>query len=144
MFKKKIRRSREWNKNNQLINFEKAHEVRRKNRDALLSGARFEKHRKKEGTTKREAVKKYRKINFYILVSLIVAVLAGISFFNIIAVNDQWADVVAEREDLENEKGKLTNELQNVESPEYIEQQARILKMIKPGEIYYIVPDEQE
>ncbi|MCL1941916.1 MAG: septum formation initiator family protein [Synergistaceae bacterium] len=75
---------------------------------------------------------------------LIIIAVTGVSVFNVISVNSQLAQASAEQYGLEKEKARLTDELLNVDSPEYIEYQARtLLKMIKPGEIYYVVPGEE-
>ncbi|MCL1809864.1 MAG: septum formation initiator family protein [Clostridiales bacterium] len=144
MFKRKLRRSREWGKNNKIIDFEKARENRKKNREAAIQSMQAEKREKKAKPSKRRISKKARKRNFYAAAVLVVIAVAGFSIYNVVAVNSQHMEALAERESLENEKERLTNELDSVDSPEYIEEQARMLKMIKRGEVYYIIPEEQE
>ena len=138
MFKRKIRRSREWSKNNQQIDFERAREQRKQNRELTVKI-------EKEKPSKRKRIKLNRKRNFYSAVAVVVIAVIGVSVFNVISANSQLEDAMAERARLESIKEKLTYDLDNVDSEEYIEQQARtMLKMIKPGEIYYVVPKEPE
>jgi len=142
MFKRKLRRSRVWSKDNRLIDFEKAREKRKQNRQVLVKSQQTV---EPEKPSKRKKIKFNRKRNFYSIMTMIVIVVICVSVFNVMSVNNQLAEVIAERDILENEKERLLYELQNVDSEEYIEQRARTtLKMIKPGEIYYVVPKETE
>ena len=142
MFKRKVRRSRVWSKNNRLIDFEKARETRKRNREILVKNQQTV---TPEKPSKRKKIKLNRKRNFYSIMTIIVIAVICVSVFNVISVNSQLAEVAAERDILLNEKEMLLYELQNVDSEEYIEQRARTtLKMIKPGEIYYVVPKETE
>ena len=142
MFKRKLRRSRVWSKDNRLIDFEKAREKRKQNRQVLVKSQQTV---EPEKPSKRKKIKFNRKRNFYSIMTMIVIVVICVSVFNVMSVNSQLAEVIAERDILENEKERLLYELQNVDSEEYIEQRARtMLKMIKPGEIYYVVPKEPE
>ena len=143
MFKRKPRRSREWKKNNKLIDLDKARENRTKNRESLKA-AKAGKPPKAE-PSKRQTVKTGKRRDLYAALMLIVIAVIGFSVFNIISVNHQLAEAMAEKHALEMEKEKLEYELQNVDNREYVEQQARmLLKMIMPGEIYYVVPDRTE
>lgn len=144
MFKRKVRRSREWNKNNQIIDFEKAREARKKNREALVQSTQAEKGGKKKVRSKRRISRSNRKRVFYAALMLVIVSVASFSAYNVFSVNNQRAEALAERKNLENEKDKLSRELENVDSLEYIEEQARSLKMIKRGEVYYVVPEEDE
>ena len=144
MFRKKIRRSREWKKSNQSFDFDKAREARKQNRETLKI-PQIAKAEKRKKPSKRWRIKKNRKRNFYSLVMVVIIAVIGISVFNVFSVNNQLAEAIANRESLINEKETLTQELQNVDNDEYIEQQARMmLKMIKPGEIYFVVPEAAE
>ena len=143
MFKRKPRRSREWQKNNKLIDFTQAREARRENRESLTAAKAGKPQ--KAPPSKRQTVKTSKKRDIYAALFLIVIAVIGFSIFNIIAVNHQLAEAMAEKQVLETEKQKLEYELQNVDNREYVEQQARmLLKMIKPGEVYYVVPDRTE
>lgn len=145
MFKKrKARRSREFNKNNKIIDFEKARETRKEKREALAQNAQIN---KSEEPSKREKVKRNRKRFFYTAIMVIVVAVVGFSIYNIISVNSLLEETIAGHEALEIEKARLEYQLQHADSPEYIEQQARtMLRMVMPGETFYVVPageDEQ-
>ena len=143
MFKRKIRRSREFNKNNRWINFEKAGEDRKEKRETLPKKART--YKKKAKPSKWRMNEKYRNRNLFAVVIVVIVTVIGFSVFNIFSVNARLAEAITEQEGLLAEKEKLTYDLENVDNEEYIEQQARdLLKMIKPGEIYYVVPEEEE
>jgi len=145
MFKRKVRRSREFYKSNQLIDFEKAREERRKKREALLKEQQASLSAEKEEPPKRVINKINRKRNFYAIMTIIIMAVVGFSVFNVFSVNSQLTEVMAERDSLLKEKEKLIYQLENVDSAEYIEQQARtLLRMIKPGEIYYVLPEDKE
>ena len=54
-------------------------------------------------------------------------------------------ELEAQKQELEQKKKELKKEKKEVIDPDYIEDQARKqLKMVKPGEILYILPDEDE
>ena len=69
----------------------------------------------------------------------------GVSLYNVAKLHNEYKEIMEENKALEKEKVQLTEELNNVNDPEYIEQQARKqLKMVKPGEIMYILPQNSE
>lgn len=78
-----------------------------------------------------------------IVAALIVVLLMSVnSIFNLRA---EQKTLKAENEALLLEKESLQDELKNVSDKEYIEEQARIqLKLIKPGEILYILEDNKD
>jgi len=143
MFKRKRRRSSEFKKNSQVIDFEEARATRREKRETLVNELRPVRPARKARPTKHAAKKLNRKRNFYAAMLIIIIAVVGFSVFNIVSVNKQLADAVAQKESLMNEKDQLTKDLQSTGSDEYIEEQARtLLKMIRPGDIYYVVPDD--
>lgn len=136
MFKRKPRRSREFEKSNQVIDFENARKRRQQRRESLSK-----KTPEKEQISKRKAGKKNRKIGIYTAICFIIIAVIGLYTYNILAIQKERAEVLQETADLEKEKKELTEELANVDTPEYIEQQARaVLRMIKPGEYLYVLP----
>lgn len=143
MLKKKKRRSREFKSSNQVISIEEAREERRRKRTETV-----EKKNKvrvpKASMTERRAIKKARVRGIYILVILVIIAIIGAAALNVVSVKINQGKVQKEQEALLEEKNRLENELQSIESPEYIEQQARQqLKMIKPGELLYVLPDKE-
>lgn len=83
-----------------------------------------------------------------LILSVIIVVLlivAAMSVKNIISLHVENNDLEAEHARLEDEKNQLQNELDNADDPEYIEEQARQqLRMVKPGEVLYIIEDAGE
>lgn len=91
--------------------------------------------------------KKNVKINKgRVILTAIVAVLivfVGMSVKNIFDLRAEQKELRAHNEKLVSEKAQLKEELKNVNDVDYIEEQARIqLKLIKPGEILYILEDQ--
>lgn len=73
-----------------------------------------------------------------IIAVLVVAIL--IVAKNIIDLRIEKANLEQQEQDLQSKKDELTAELQGVDDLDYIEEQARkLLKMIKPGEVLYIL-----
>jgi len=141
MFKRKTRRSRKFKKDNQVIDFEAAREERRKKREALAKKTPPKDARKNEVHSKRKLSKKNRSRTVYAAILLIIVAVVGVSAFNIISVRIQKTEELARQKALLNKKQALSEELSSVDNPEYVEQQARmLLRMIKPGEILYVVP----
>lgn len=76
---------------------------------------------------------------------IVVCIIAVVSFsvINIISLKKEQHDVLAQQEQLEKEKKQLQKELDNINDPENLEEQARNqLRLIKPGETLYMFPDE--
>ena len=79
-----------------------------------------------------------------ILVVVLVLVLL-MSVRGIFALRAEQKALKEQNEALLLEKETLKDELKNVSDKEYIEEQARIqLKLIKPGEILYILDDDKD
>ena len=140
MFKsKKVRRSREFHKNNQIIDFEKAREARKEKRESLAQAE------EKEKPSQREVRKSNRKRNFYAAAIIAIVVVICISAYQVISVRYDLAVAQAHREALEAEHARLEHRLENIDTPEFIEYRARtLLRMIRPGEIYYVIPINNE
>jgi cell division protein FtsB len=137
--KKKVRRSREFNKNNQMIDFEKAKETRKEKRETLMQ------MEEKEKPSKRERLRKVRKRNFYFVSVVVIVAIIGVSIFNVFSAREDLDAALASKEALERERARLEHRLENVESPEFIEYRARaLLRMVRPGEIYFVLPNIDE
>lgn len=82
---------------------------------------------------------------FRFIILIMVGVFLAITVKNIYTLQTEKKNLKEENEKLTLEKEALKDELENVSDKEYIEEQARIqLKLIKPGEILYILEDEKE
>ena len=81
-----------------------------------------------------------------ILTGLIIVGIIGamsLSLVNIISLKKEQHDVLAEQEQLKQQKQELQKELENISDSENIEEQARNqLRLIRPGETLYMLPDE--
>lgn len=143
MWKRKKLRSREYKDNSRVINIEEARQKRKQKREEAAK--RNNPRKTKKTLTHRQAVKKARRRMVYFLISLFIIGIIGISVFNIVSLKLTEARVIEEQQELLNKKTKLESIYSQVNSPEFIEQQARHqLKMIKPGEILYVLPNEDE
>ena len=95
-------------------------------------------------SARKEKRRRQARARSMVLIAIIVALLAmvallGKNIFTLWDLRAEKAAAEAELESLQNQKGALEEELEQVNSDEYIEQQARSdLKMIKPGEILYL------
>ncbi|MDD4564681.1 MAG: septum formation initiator family protein [Eubacteriales bacterium] len=143
MLKRKKRRSREYKNSNQVISIEEARQERKRKR---AEAAKKNKIRKtKHPVTQRHAVKKARHRMVYFFITLFIIGIIGVSVFNIINLKLTKARVLEEQQELLEQKAMLESIYSRVSSPEYIEQQARHqLKMIKPEEILYVLPDKDD
>lgn len=140
MYTRKMRRSKEFKNSSQVIDIEEAREVRRHKREEAAD--KKNKGRKsKTVMTERRASKKARRRIVYLIIFLVIIIVIGVSVFNIVSLIINEAKLEKEQEALLQQKARLENELSQIDSLEYIEQQARQqLKMIKPGEILYVLP----
>jgi cell division protein FtsB len=82
----------------------------------------------------------YRK--FYIAILLFLLVMSSVYAVRIVALKADEARAMAELDAALDKKARLESELEHINDPVYIEQQARTrLRMVKPGEIYYVLPE---
>lgn len=96
-----------------------------------------------------EKIRKKKKTSFSKLFVMVVAavlvIIIAISVKNIFSLRIEQKELMAENSRLLEEKESLRAELKNVNDYEYIEEQARIqLKLIKPGEILYVLGEEEK
>ena len=91
--------------------------------------------------------KKIRLNKGRILLTVIVVILiavVGMSVKTVFELRAEQKDLEDENQNLLQQQEALRAELENVNDLEYIEEQARIqLRMIKPGEILYILDQEK-
>lgn len=117
-----------------------AQRARKKKRDEETQAAKIRKERRRKVTRQRRLV----------LAVIIVAVvgflaLVGSNVVNLFNLRSVKAEKEAELAQLEQEKDGLSQELEQVNSDEYVEQQARSeLHMIRPGETLYVFEDNKE
>ena len=144
MLKKKKRRSREFKTGSRVIDIDEARQKRKKKRNEAAE-KRDKAQKTKQVVTERQAGKKARRRMVYFFIFLFIVCLVGVSVFNIVSLKLTQARTMKEQQALLQQKDKLEKIYSQVNSPEYIEQQARQqLRMIKPGEILYVLPDKDE
>jgi cell division protein FtsB len=142
MIKKKTRRSREFKNNSQVIDIEEARELRKRKREEAAE-KKYKVRKTKSVVTQRQAGKKARRRLIYLVIFLAILCVIAASAFNIINLKLTEARTLKEQQDLLAQKARLERIYSQVNSPEFIEQQARQqLKMIRPGEILYVLPDK--
>ena len=130
----------EFRKNNQIMDFEKARELRREKRRALAQEAAS---KEKEPVSRRRISKKNRKKVFFVAVLIICIAVISSSVGNILSIREYLEEAQAEKAALEAEKARLEYRLYRMDSLEYIEYRARtILRMIIPGELYFVIQDD--
>lgn len=94
---------------------------------------------------KRKLKQVSRNIFVYLVMALIVISIVGFSVFRIVDLKLEERQLLSQQEALIQEKEKLKEQLENVNNPEFIEQEARKqLKLIMPGETLYILKDEAD
>ena len=131
---KKKSRLHEFEKNNRVINIEQARQERRarldeqKQRNGIVPAAELD---IVEKTKKRKVKINYFRLAIIVGVLLLIAYF-GVSALRIVQLEQEKAEVTAYNEELQRTKENLTNELENVNLPDYIEGQAREgLKLVK-------------
>lgn len=144
MFKRKTKRSKKFKNSSHIIDIEEARQIRRHKREETAE--KKNKGRKdKTLITERRASKKARRRMVYLLIFLFIICVIGYSAFNIVSLKLNEAKQQKEQGKLLEQRARLENEFSQIDSLEYIEQQARQqLKMIKPGEILYVLPDNSK
>ena len=144
MLKKKKRRSRNFKDNHQVIDLDEARQIRKQKREEAAK-KKIKVKKAKSVVTERQAGKKARLRMVYFVIFLAIAGIVAASAFNIINLKITEAKTLKEQQALLEQKARLEKTYSQVNSPEYIEQQARQqLKMIKPGEILYIMKEPEQ
>lgn len=147
---KKGKRLREFEKNNRQFNVSDA----RKQRQERHKEIRQRRELKENDIEKNPAAEKHRRkknkitnVRRFItgVIILIVITSVGVSAVKMIKLINERNRLLETNQKLIEMKEDLTEEMNQVDSAEYMEQQARKeLKMIKNGEILFIVSDEQD
>lgn len=134
-------RSRDFHRNNEVIDFDQAREKRRR---ARAEKAERVYQARKEAPSQRKAAKKKRRLLIYAAVIVLVVVAISVSAVEIISLEKEKAQLATEQAELKKELEAAKDELANTDDPDYIEQQVREkLNMVYPGEIIYVSPDEE-
>lgn len=102
----------------------------------------FREERKR--STKKKKKVRINKVRIVVTVIVVVLIaVVGVSIKNIFDLRAEQKHLRQVNKELASEKVSLQEELKNVNEYDYIEEQARIqLKLIRPGEILYVLDDE--
>ena len=134
-------RSRDFHRNNEVIDFDQAREKRRR---ARAEKAERVYQARKEAPSQRKAAKKKRRLLIYAAVIVLLVAAISVSAVEIISLEKEKAQLATEQAELKKELEAAKDELANTDDPDYIEQQVREkLNMVYPGEIIYVSPDEE-
>ena len=134
-------RSRDFHRNNEVIDFDQAREKRRR---ARAEKAERVYQARKEAPSQRKAAKKKRRLLIYAAVIVLVVAAISVSAVEIISLEKEKAQLATEQAELKKELEAAKDELAITDDPDYIEQQVREkLIMVYPGEIIYVSPDEE-
>ena len=134
-------RSRDFHRNNEVIDIDRAREKRRR---ARAEKAERVYQARKEAPSQRKAAKKKRRLLIYAAVIVLVVAAISVSAVEIISLEKEKAQLATEQAELKKELEAAKDELANTDDPDYIEQQVREkLNMVYPGEIIYVSPDEE-
>ena len=115
-----------------------AQEERRKRRKVESEKSAASKARRKAAARRRRIV-----VAALALIGVFVIVTVGRSVAGLIELEREKAETERRLSQLQRQQGSLEEELLQVNTDEYVEQQARSeLKMVKPGEILYLMTGE--
>ena len=117
-----------------------AQEERRKRRKA-------DQERSAASKARRRAMARRRRIvmGVAVLFGIFILLAVGRSIVNLVELQQEKSDTQARLAQLERQRGALEEELEQVNTDEYVEQQARSeLKMVRPGEVLYLMTGESE
>lgn len=142
MLKQKKKRSRQFKNSEKVIDLEEARQQRRQKRKAVAEKKQSLQN-PESSLSERKINKKNRKRLIYFFIVLGIIAVIGVSVFHVYMLQKEFEEIEAVNKELNDKKASLQEELENVNNPEYIEQQARDqLRMVMPGEILYILPPD--
>ena len=145
LFKKKKRRRRSARRQDpNVINLEK--ERRAREIDEELSKQYEEPveiSERTEASMRRRRQQRRRRRTVYIVVIVLLLAITAWMARSVVELKMEQKELEAKQQQLEQRKEELKEKKKKINDKDYIEEQARQqLKMIKPGEILYVVPDE--
>ena len=145
LFKKKKRRRRSARRQDpNVINLEK--ERRARELDEELSKQYEEPveiSERTEASMRRRRRQRRRRRTVYIVVIVVLLAITAWMARSVVELKMEQKELEAKQQQLEQRKEELKEKKKKINDKDYIEEQARQqLKMIKPGEILYVVPDE--
>ena len=126
-----------------VIDFEEAREERRRKRAQAAEKKKKPEKKPVSARRKKQSARAARRRGLLVLLAVVILLLAAFSVHNILELWEEKKLAQEQLAALEEERDRLKDELDQVASPEYVEQKAREdLHMIYPDEYLYIVPEE--
>lgn len=96
-----------------------------------------------EASIRRRKQQRQRRRLIYICVIVFLLAVTAWMARSVVELKHEQNELKAKQQALEEKKAELQKEKKKMQSSEYIEEQARQqLKMIKPGEILYVLPND--
>lgn len=141
----KKRRSSQFKDSSQVIDIEEARRKRqekRRRQRGKQSGAAPAQEK-----TVRASVRQNKRRRTIIYTAIIVAIIAvvGMSVYNIVSLKQEQKETKVQNQKLKEQKASLQKQLEKLDDPEYIEDQARAqLRLVMPGENIYVFPSLDE
>lgn len=143
---KQRRRSTEFKNSSQVIDIDEARKKRQKKREAEREKEeRKIRYEAGQQTRGKRAIRKQRFRRMMMIVIIAVCIISMIFFavLNVISLKKEEYEVKKQTEALQQQKKELEQQLENINDPVNLEQQARDqLRLIKPGEVLYMFPEE--
>ena len=147
---KRGQRLREFEKNNRIFNIEEARKKREENHRDYRERKAAEEESKAGDCSRKKRPKKKKRIadmrRFIMATVLLICVFSAVlSLIIIVNLRSELNQLQEINGQLLEMKEDLLEEMQMIDSKEYIEQQARKeLKMIKDNELLFIISDEED
>ena len=133
-------RSRQYNRENNVVDFDQARKRRAERREQETRSRQKE---RREELSPRQKKKRTRQFVFYLAAFLILVLVIGIASINVIQLEREKSTLEKKNTELTQELEKKESELANSDDPEYVEKLVREkLHMVYPGEILYLKKDE--
>lgn len=127
-----------------IINIETARRKKEPSKKKRTLSKKNKPVEKKQLSPRARKKRNRRRLLYIILIGIVALVLVGFAG-KIISLKAENARLLEEQKNLKEIKRELQQEKKNVNSLDYIEQQAREqLHLVLPGEILYVLPDEKE
>lgn len=137
------KRSEKFNSESQVVDLKA--EKKRKKKEKKKAEKTTQMSQSDINQVQRRRKQKRRRFFLYAVVIIALLAIVGFSGYRIVVLKMEESQLRKEQARLEQEKKDKEEELQMVNDPEYIEQQARKqLRMIMPGETLYMLPSKED
>ena len=141
----KKRRSSQFKDTSQVIDIEEARRKRQEKRKKQQQRTQHqEEFAKRQATKSRvKAGRRKKHITYAVIIFAIIAAI-GMSAINIVSLKAEYKEAEKQNQQLQEQKADMEQQIKNSSKDKYIEEEARQqLRMVKPGETVFIVPNQQ-